>query len=113
MEDGAHDDIAALEARIEVLAESIEQCRTIALASKLTIAAGAAWLGLMLFGVTPSHPAGLVISLAASIGGIVLLGSNSSTWKEREVARRAAETIRTELIEQLELRVVGERRRLH
>lgn len=112
-ESSTHKEIERLEARIEALADSIEQYRKIGSASKLTIAIGAAWLALMLLGVIPFTPAGFVIAAAATIGGIVLFGSNSATWKRTEAERQQAETLRTELIEQLEMRVVGERRLLH
>jgi hypothetical protein len=106
----ARDDIERLEARIETLADVIERCRMIALASKLAVAAGATWLALMLLGLAPFVPAGFIVAAAATIGGIVLFGSNFATWKESELARREAEALRTELIERLDLRGVGARR---
>lgn len=109
----AHDDIETLEARIESLSDSIERCRRIGLIAKLTIAGGFVWLGLLLVGVIPFAPTGFVIASAAVIGGIVLFGSNSSTQKQHEAALREAETLRTELIELLELRPVGDYRRPH
>jgi hypothetical protein len=108
-----HDDIETLEARIESLSESIERCRKIGLVAKLAVAAGFVWLGLLLIGVTSFAPTGFIVAIIAVIGGTVLFGSNSSTQKEHEAALREAETLRTELIESLELRPVGEHRRLH
>ena len=109
----AHDDIETLETRIESLSESIERCRRMGLIAKLTIAGGFAWLGLLLVGVIPFAPTGFVVATAAVIGGTVLFGSNSSTQKQHEAMRQEADAMRTELIEQLELRPVGEQRRLH
>jgi hypothetical protein len=48
------------------------------------------------------------ISLAAR-----MLGSNATTWKQTEAALRASQTMRDELIGQLDMRVVEERRTLH
>jgi hypothetical protein len=107
-------DIAGLEARIERLSESIERCRKLSFAAKLAIAAGAAWIALTLLWVVPYVPFELLIAVSAVIGGIVLLGSNASTWTQLEASRRAAEEQRAELIGTLELRVVDEGvRRLH
>lgn len=108
-----HDEIARLEARIEALSQSIELCRTISLISKLAIAGAACWLGLRTFGITTFGPAGYVISIAAMIGGMVLLGSNSSTWNEAEAERTEAEARREELIGRLKLHIVSDRGRLH
>jgi outer membrane murein-binding lipoprotein Lpp len=108
---GAHDDIETLEARIEALSESIERCRKMGLIAKLTIAGGFVWLGLLLLGVTAFAPTGFVIAIAAVIGGTVLFGANSSTQKQHEAMRHEAESLRTELIEHLELRPVGDHRR--
>lgn len=108
-----HDDIETLEARIESLSESIERCRKIGLVAKLAIAAGFVWLGLLLLGVVYFAPTGFIIAIVAVIGGTVLFGSNSSTQKEHEATLREAEALRTDLIERLELRPVGEQQRLH
>jgi hypothetical protein len=111
--DHPHDEIAQLETRIETLSESIERCRKISIVSKLAIAVGAGWLALRGFGIVPTGPAGYVISIATVIGGIVSLGSNSSSWDEVEEERNAAELRRDELIGQLDMRLVENRRRLH
>lgn len=107
------DAIESLEARIEALSESIERSRKIDLAAKLVIAAGGVWLVAMLAGLTSFVTAGFLVSAAAVIGGIVLFGSNASTLREAEAERQKAEAQRAELIEQLELRLVAEPRRLH
>jgi hypothetical protein len=109
----AADEIQGLEARIEALAESIEKCRKISFTSKLTIAAGAVWLALMMIGAAPFGPAGLVVSIAAMIGGLVLAGSNSATWEQADAERRRAEARRTELIDSLHLTPVGDQRRIN
>jgi outer membrane murein-binding lipoprotein Lpp len=111
--DEADDDVARIEARIEELVEAIERCRKLALAAKIAIAAGGAWIALTLLLLVPYVTALTVAALAAVIGGVVLAGSNSTTWKQTEAALKASEAMRDELIEQLQLRVVEERPTLH
>jgi hypothetical protein len=108
MDEDAADDIDHLEARIEALAGAIERCRKISLAAKLTIAAGAIWLGLLLTGLTAFAPYALVAALAAIIGGIVLVGSNATTWEETAAALEQAEAMRADLIGHMQMRLVGE-----
>jgi membrane glycosyltransferase len=106
--DDIHADIARIEARIEELGEAIERCRKLALAAKIAIGAGTAWIVLTLTWVIPFVPSLTVAALAAVIGGVVLLGSNSTTWKQTEAALSASEAMRADLIEHLQLRVVDE-----
>jgi hypothetical protein len=96
-----------------VLAESLDRCRKISFASKLSIAAGAGWIVLTLLGVAPFMPGAVIAALAALIGGTVLLGSNATTWTQAEDALRAAEATRTEIIGRMDLRLVEERRAIH
>jgi hypothetical protein len=105
---GTPADIARIEERIEALHEAIARCRKIALAAKIAIVAGAAWLALTIVGLVPFVPTLLFGSLAALIGGVVLAGSNSTTWKQTEAALAASEAMRRDLIEQLELRVIDD-----
>jgi hypothetical protein len=100
-------DIEDLEAHIEALAESIERCRKISFASKLLIGAGTLWLCLLLIGLVTFAPYALVAALAAIIGGIVLVGSNATTWEQTQAALRRAEAQRAEMIAHMPLRVVG------
>lgn len=113
-DDDFRDEIAQLEARSEALAESIERCRKISLAAKLTIAAGAIWIVLVLLGVVAFSPGTIIAAMAAVLGGIVLLGSNASTWTQTDAALHEAEAMRADLIGRMALPVVGEERpRLH
>jgi hypothetical protein len=107
------EDIAQLEARIERLAEARERCRKISLAAKIAITAGAAWALLTLATLVPFYPSMFFGALAAMIGGVVLLGSNKTTWDETEAALREAERLRAMLIGRMELRVVEESRTVH
>ena len=111
MNDGVvRNQIAQLEARIEALNEAIERCRKIAMGAKLAIAGGAIWFGLMLVLIVPFNPTGFVAALSAVLGGIVLLGSNETTWLQNEADRDVAEKMRADLIGSIELRVVGDER---
>jgi hypothetical protein len=113
-DDDPHEAIARIEARIEELTESIERCRKISLAAKLAIGTGAIWIMLTLLGVVWFVPYLAIAALAGVLGGIVLLGSNATTWTQTEAALQASEAMRAELIGQMELRVVdGGVRRLH
>ncbi len=105
---GTPADIARLEARTETLQEAIARCRKISLAAKIAIVVGAAWLVLTIVWAVPFVPTLLFASLAAMMGGVVLLGSNSTTWKQTEAALAASEAMRRDLIEQLELRVIDD-----
>lgn len=102
------EDIALIEARIEHLGEVIERCRKISLASKLAISAGALWAAATLLWLVPFFPGAMIGALAAVIGGIVLLGSNATTWAQTEASLRESETKRAELIGRLDLRVVDD-----
>ena len=113
-DDDFRDEIAQLEARGEALTESIERCRKISLAAKLAIAAGAIWIALVLLGVIAFIPETTIAALAAVIGGIVLFGSNATTWTQTDAALHEAEAMRADLIGRMQLPVVGEERpRLH
>ena len=101
-----NDEIARIEARLEQLAEVAERCRKIILASKVAIAAGLGLLLVMMFGLFAPGQAVAIGAMAAVLGGIVSLGSNVSTLRQTMEAASAAETMRSNLISQLDLRVV-------
>jgi predicted nucleic acid-binding protein len=102
----AREAIERLEDEIERLAVRRERCRKVSLTAKTAIAAGAVWLVLTLTGLVPSAPSLFFASLAAIIGGIVLLGSNATTWEQIDAALAKAEAARAQLIGAIELRVV-------
>jgi len=104
----ARDEIARLEERIEALAVSIERCRKVSLAAKIAILVGGAWLTLTLLGLVMFAPALFFGSIAAAIGGVVLLGSNATTWNETAAALRQAEAARMALIGSMDLTVVDD-----
>lgn len=75
--------------------------------SKVAIAAGGIWILAYLLGAIWFEPATMIRALAAIIGGVVVLGSNSSTSKQITAAMKAAEIRRAELIDMVGLRTVG------
>jgi hypothetical protein len=83
----------ALEDRIAALTDALERCRKISVAAKILASAGATFLAAMLLGLAPSMPSTTIAAMAAVLGGIVLLGSNASTWEQTEGALAAAHAV--------------------
>jgi histidine ammonia-lyase len=107
-EEDPTDEISLIEERLEALAEVSERCRKIILVSKAAIAGGAALLLVMMLGLFGSSQVAALGSIAAVLGGIVSLGSNVSTLRQTQDAISAAEALRSDLIERIDLRVVGD-----
>jgi hypothetical protein len=107
-EDDPVDEISLIEARLEELAEVAERCRKIILVSKAAIAIGITLLLIMMPGLIPSNQIIAIGSIAAVLGGIVSLGSNVGTLRQTIAAISAAERLRSDLIDRIELRVVGD-----
>jgi hypothetical protein len=105
------DQIARLEARIEQRAEIAERCRKFILASRVAIAVGGVLLVATTLGLIRFDKTTVVGSIAAVLGGIVALGSNTTTLRQTTEAISADEAQRSELIGQIELTVVGDRAR--
>jgi len=105
-DDSPADEISQIEAQLEELAEVAERCRKIILASKAAIAGGAALLLLMMLGLFGSNQVAAIGSIAAILGGIVSLGSNVSTLRQTLAAMSDAEARRSELIDEIDLRLV-------
>jgi hypothetical protein len=104
---GLHDQIEDLELQIETLAQAAERCRKISVAAKLAVGIGGAWLAAILVGLIWPNATALLGSMASMIAGVVVLGSNSTTWQEIIDKQEAAEALRRELIGRIELRVVS------
>jgi hypothetical protein len=100
------DEISDIEARIEELAEIAERCRRIILGSKVAIAFGFALLLITLLGLFGAGESAMLGSIALMLGGIVSLGSNVSTLRQTEAAIGSAQARRSELISEIDLRVV-------
>jgi hypothetical protein len=112
-DDDPHDQIVRLEAHIDKLSDKIESCRKFILAARIAVAGGAILLVALLFGAIRFDPQIMMIAVAALLGGIVVWGSNGSTAKEAASELAAAEAQRAELIGQIDLHVVADRRTLH
>ncbi len=106
-DDHLHDEISRLEARIEQLADKIEHCRKIMLAARGAIAVAGVLGVAMMAGVIRFDALPLLTCLSLLLGGVVTLGSNSSTLDEAAVALKDAEARRAGLIGQIDLRLVG------
>jgi hypothetical protein len=108
-DESAQHDIARLEERIAELAQAIDRCNKIAIAARIAITGGVLWFLLVLVWILPFDLTAFVGAVAALLGGVVLLGSNKTTWEQTEEALRAAEAERSRLIDALRFRVVGGR----
>jgi uncharacterized membrane protein YkgB len=109
-EENPIDEISLIEARLEELAETAERCRKIIFVSKAAIAIGVTLLLVMILGIFGSNQVAAIASIAAVLGGIVSLGSNISTLRQTMAATSAAEVLRSDLIDRIDLRMVGEGR---
>ncbi|HVL73578.1 MAG TPA: hypothetical protein VM434_17045 [Beijerinckiaceae bacterium] len=99
-------EIALLEAEIEDLAVRAEAARKLSLAAKAVVAAGGVLLVATLAGLLGRSPLGLVVGLAALLGGIAFGGSNRRTRDDLAAAVAAKERRRAELIDGLGLRTL-------
>jgi hypothetical protein len=108
-EDNPIDEISRIEARLEELAEISERCRKIILVSKVAIAGGVSLLLVMVLGLFGPNQVAAIGSIAVVLGGIVSFGSNISTLRQTTAAMSAADVLRSDLINRIDLRVVGDR----
>jgi hypothetical protein len=106
-DDALRDQISRIEEEIEGLAKTLDGCRKAMLLSKVVIAAGGIWILGYLIGAIRFDATAMTGVIAAVLGGIVVFGSNSSTSKQTATAMEAAERRRAELIDMINLRVVG------
>jgi len=102
------DEISLIEARLDELAEVAERCRKFILVSKVAIVIGVALPLVMMLGLFGLNQVAAIGSIAAVLGGIVSLGSNVSTLRQTTAAMSAAEALRSELIDRIDLRLVGD-----
>ena len=110
MTDGdLHDQISRLEAQIDKLADTIEGCRKIILASKVAIAAGGIWVLATLLGAVRFDLVILSAAMTTFMGGIVVFGSNTATSQQASARMKDAEAVRAELIGRLELQLIDDK----
>ena len=102
------DQISRLETQIEDLTRVIESCRKFILISKAAFVVGGIWTLAVVLEVVNIKPIFIIGAIAAMIFGIVGFGSNMSTLKQTTAAMKKAEALRDELINRIDLRVVGE-----
>ena len=100
------DQIARLEDQIEQLADNITRYRKFILVSRGAIAAGGLYLVAATLGAVGFDPLWFICSITAVIGGIVVLGSNTSSLRQAAAAIEAAEALRAELIGTIDLQLV-------
>jgi hypothetical protein len=105
-EDESLDHISQIEERIEALARTAERCRKFILASKIAIGAGAVLLLFVILGLFGVGQISALGSIALILGGIVSLGSNTSTLQQTNGALVAASMLRSDMIDAIDLSVV-------
>jgi acyl-CoA synthetase (AMP-forming)/AMP-acid ligase II len=106
MDDDPREQISELEEQIEELAGALERCRKIALASQVAMACGGILLAATILGIITFDPMAMVAGLAALLGGVVVVGSNTSTANQLSESMRNAEALRAALIGRLDIRLV-------
>ncbi|MGH6768463.1 MAG: hypothetical protein ACRECO_05515 [Xanthobacteraceae bacterium] len=104
------DRISLLEGQIEELTKSVERCGKAMLIAKIAGVAGAIWLVAMMVGAVRFNSLGMIVSLSAMIGGVVMFGTSRSTLLQAGAAMKSAEAERAALIGALDLRIVDETR---
>ena len=107
------DEIARLEGEIEEKSAAIERCRKVILVSKIAAASGGLAMLLLLLGIIPSNATLLVMSIAAVLGGLVGLGSTTTTAGQLADAIKDAEARRAALIGTINLTIVGDETSQH
>lgn len=100
MNEEAREAIIRLEAEIEAATDTLDRCRKLMLAGRISIAVGAVWLLAVVAGPLAGL-ASLAGATAALLGGIVVFGSNTMTAREVAARIQRAEDMRTQLINTL------------
>jgi hypothetical protein len=106
MHDDLQDQIASLEAEIELLSERAQRCRKIIVLGTVGTVAGGLLLVALLVGLVRSNAVLLVASITALLGGVALSGTSQGTLDVLRASIDERETLRTEIIDRLELHTI-------
>ena len=98
--------VAELEAKIEALAEAAERCRKLGIMAHALAWAGGLLLAFTLTGLV-RDALGLVVGIAALLGGLTFQGSNRSTRDQIAAEIKIHEAQRADLIDGLDLEVTS------
>jgi hypothetical protein len=98
--------IADLEAEIDVLSDAAEQCRKSMIVAKVAIVGGLQASGAALFGLIWSDSVVLLVGITATLAGIGFYGSSRSTREQIAGKIKSCEARRAELIDGMDLRTV-------
>lgn len=99
-------EVERLDAEIEEIGTAMERCRKIDLAARVLGFAGFAWLVTLLAGLIRGDILALLLALSATLVGLVLYGSNRSTFQEKAAALADREERRREIIGRMRLEVI-------
>lgn len=98
--------ITRLEEEIESLSLAAEKSRRIAFLARITMLAGSAWLIGATLGLIWSGSAATLAAFSAVLFGIVLFGTNRSSWQQISARLDAAQHRRAKLIDELDPKLV-------
>ncbi len=101
-----HQQIADLEAEIDILSDAAERCRKSMIVAKAAVVAGILLFGASLLGLIRSDAIVLVVGIAVTIAGIGFFGSSRGTLDQLAEKIRVREARRTEMIDAMDLRTV-------
>ncbi|WP_262273422.1 hypothetical protein [Microvirga yunnanensis] len=104
-----HQKIIDLEAEIDALSDSAEQCRKSMVVAKVATGGGILLFAAALLGVVRSDAILLVVGIAATLAGTVFYGSSRSSFEKITEKVRAYEARRAEMIDRMDLRTVQDR----
>jgi hypothetical protein len=102
----SRDSIVELEEAIADQETKCERCRQLAGLAKGSLIFGLLLLGLYAAGLPYRSALMFLVGTAATLGGIVLWGSNRTTWEQAKARLGALEQRRNELIDATELSLV-------
>jgi hypothetical protein len=101
-----HQQIADLEAEIDILSDAAERCRKSMIVAKAAVVAGILLFGASLLGLIRSDAIILVVGIAVTVAGIGFFGSSRGTLDQLAEKIRVREARRTEMIDGMDLQVM-------